>query len=477
MPSAGAAAPTGGSASDRNVVLFATCAAAFLAPFMGSALNLAIPTIGSEMHASAVTLNWVVTSFLVASAALLLPFGRAGDLYGRKRIFVAGMLTNAAGSFASAFAHKPTTLIAFRVLHGAGAAMGFATGIAILTSVFPAKERGRVLGISTAATYTGLSLGPVLGGLLTQHLGWRSIFVVNGGVALTVAALALLAIRGEWRGGAGERFDGAGAALSASGLALLMAGISAFRSHAGARYLAVAGLAALAGFIARELRFANPMLNLRLFRNVTFAFSNLAALINYAATFAVSFLLSLYLQAVKGLAPQVAGVILLAQPLVMALLSPLAGRLSDRIEPRLVASAGMALTSAGLATFLLLGPGTAIAAVVAELMLVGLGFALFSSPNTNAVMSAVERRDYGVGSATLGTMRLVGQAMSMAFAAVIFAGRMGGAGISRETSGLLLSSIHTAFALSAVLCFLGVFASAARGKMARESRSAPADIR
>ena len=471
-PPPGADPPGAAPPRERAAVLAAACAAAFLAPFMGSAINVAIPTIGAEMHASAVTLNWVATSFLVASAALLLPFGRAGDLWGRKRVFVAGMLVNAGASAASALARTPAVLVACRIVHGAGAAMGFATGIAILTSVFPARERGRVLGISTAATYTGLSLGPVLGGLLTQHLGWRSIFLVNGAVALAVAAIAVAAVRGEWFGARGERFDAPGAALSACGLALLMAGISALRSHPAARFAVLAGAAAIAAFVVRELRAGHPLLDLRIFRNLTFAFSNLAALINYASTFAVSFLLSLYLQSVRGLEPQAAGLVLLAQPLVMALLSPLAGRLSDRVEPRLVATAGMALTSAGLATFVTVGEATAIWVVVAELMLVGLGFALFSSPNTNAVMSSIDRRFYGVGSATLGTMRLVGQAMSMSLAGLIFAGRMGARGIGRESAGLLLGSIHTAFALSAALCLLGVFASAARGRVARHDREA-----
>jgi EmrB/QacA subfamily drug resistance transporter len=455
------------SDSERTAVLVVACAAAFLTPFMGSALNLAIPTIGAEMHASAVTLNWVVTAFLVASAAFLLPFGRTGDLFGRKRVFIAGMLVSAAAATACGLAHSIAWLVALRVLHGVGAAMGFATSVAILTSVFPAARRGRVFGISTASTYTGLSLGPVIGGTLTQQLGWRSIFFIAGAVALALALVALLAVRGEWRGGRGTRFDGLGATLYAASVALLMAGISTLRTFPAARFCALAGAVGVVAFVLRELHSSSPILDVRLFSNVTFAFSNLAALINYSATFAVSFLLSLYLQSVRGLPPQAAGLILLAQPLVMALLSPLAGRLSDHIEPRLVASLGMAVTSVGLALFALLSPGTALSAVVAELMVVGLGFALFSSPNTNAVMSSVEYHHYGIGSATLGTMRLVGQALSMSLAGLIFASYMGRAGISRETAPLLLASIHTAFAISAVLCALGVLASAARGRVNR----------
>jgi EmrB/QacA subfamily drug resistance transporter len=470
--SGGASALAQTTASERTAVLVVACAAAFLTPFMGSALNLAIPTIGDEMHASAVTLNWVVTAFLVASAAFLLPWGRSGDLFGRKRVFIIGMLASAAAALACGLAHSIGWLVALRALHGIGAAMGFGTSVAILTSVFPAARRGRVFGISTASTYTGLSLGPVVGGAMTQHLGWRSIFFAASVVALALAVVAALAVRGEWRGGRGTRFDGPGATLYAASVALLMTGISTLRSFPAARYLALTGALGVIAFVLRELRSVSPILEVRLFANVTFAFSNLAALINYAATFAVGFLLSLYLQSVRGLSPQSAGLILLAQPLVMALLSPLAGYLSDHIEPRLVASLGMAVTSVGLTRFALLSPDTPLAVVVAELMLVGLGFALFSSPNTNAVMSSVEHHHYGVGSATLGTMRLVGQALSLSLTGLIFASFMGQAGISRETAPLLLASIHRAFAISAALCAVGVLASAARGRVRRAAPSA-----
>jgi EmrB/QacA subfamily drug resistance transporter len=451
--------------SEQVDVLLATCIASFLPPFMSSSLNLAIPAIGVQFGASAVAVNWVVASYLIASAAFLLPFGRLGDVVGRKRVFLTGMLAHAFFSIASGLATSVASLIAFRVLQGIGGAMAFATSVAILTGAFPQEDRGRVLGINSAAVYVGLSLGPVAGGLLTQHVGWRSIFFVNAVLGLAVAAVMMLRVKHEWRGSDGESFDATGAALYTMSLAALVGGFSTLKTFPAAHWPVLLGGTGLVAFVVRELRAAHPVLDLRLFRNVVFAFSNVAALANYSSTFAVTFLLSLYLQTVRGLEPQTAGAILLAQPVLMALLSPLAGRLSDRIEPRLVASLGMILTSLALALFARLGPSTPLLWVVAELMLIGIGFALFSSPNTNAVMSSISGRHYGVGAATLGTMRLVGQALSMAFVALVFAQFMGNAQIGRETAPLLIASSRFAFAFFAALCGAGTLASLARGRV------------
>lgn len=451
--------------SEQVDVLLATCIASFLPPFMSSSLNLAIPAIGVQFGASAVAVNWVVASYLIASAAFLLPFGRLGDVVGRKRVFLTGMLAHAFFSIASGLATSVASLIAFRVLQGIGGAMAFATSVAILTGAFPQEDRGRVLGINSAAVYVGLSLGPVAGGLLTQHVGWRSIFFVNAVLGLAVAAVMMLRVKHEWRGSDGESFDATGAALYTVSLAALVGGFSTLKTFPAAHWPVLLGGTGLVAFAVRELRAAHPVLDLRLFRNVVFAFSNVAALAHYSSTFAVTFLLSLYLQTVRGLEPQTAGAILLAQPVLMALLSPLAGRLSDRIEPRLVASLGMILTSLALALFARLGPSTPLLWVVAELMLIGIGFALFSSPNTNAVMSSISGRHYGVGAATLGTMRLVGQALSMAFVALVFAQFMGNARIGRETAPLLIASSRFAFAFFALLCGAGTLASLARGRL------------
>ncbi|MGV7929993.1 MAG: MFS transporter [Spirochaetota bacterium] len=452
------------TARQRAALVIATLAA-FITPFMGSAVNIALPAIGSEFAIDAVLLNWVSTAFILASAMFLVPMGRLADMRGRKRVFMAGMAIYTAASLLSPFAGSATALIACRVAQGIGSAMTFGTGLPILISVFPPERRGRVLGINVAAVYLGLSMGPFLGGLITQHLGWRFIFLATVPMGIAILVLVPVYLEGEWAEAKGERFDLAGSLVYGAGLVALMYGFSRLPSTPGI-VLSLAGAAALFAFYRIEVTVASPVMNMALFRdNVVFAMSNFAALINYSATFASGFLLSLYLQYIKAMSPESAGIILVAQPAVMALLSPLAGSLSDRIEPRVVASIGMALTTLGLSSFIFLDVGTPLGLIVAGLVVLGFGFALFSSPNTNAVMSSVESRHYGVASGTLGTMRLTGQMFSMGIAMLIFALIMGRVPITPQHYGQFLASARVAFSIFTALCFAGIFMSLARGKV------------
>jgi EmrB/QacA subfamily drug resistance transporter len=414
---------------------------------------------------NAILLGWVSTTYLLAAVMFLVPIGRIADIYGRKKIFTYGMLTYTIASFLSATSTSAAMLISFRVLQGIGGAMIFSTSVAILTSVFPPQDRGRVLGINVAAVYTGLSLGPFAGGLLTQYLGWRAIFWANVPLGLMVIALIFWKLKGEWAEARGEKFDVAGSIMYSLTLLAIMYGFTMLPDIAGA-LLILAGAAGFVAFIRWETKVKSPVLDIGLFRNNTvFALSNVAALINYSATFAVGFLLSLYLQYVKGLSPQNAGLVLVAAPVVQAIFSPFAGRLSDRIEPRIVASAGMGLTVIGLIFFIFLGKATSLWFIIAGLMILGLGFALFSSPNTNAVMSSVDRKSYGVASATLSTMRQIGMTFNMGMVMLIFGIYIGRVQITPPYYPAFISSVNVVFIISAVLCFGGIFASLARGKV------------
>jgi EmrB/QacA subfamily drug resistance transporter len=453
------------------IVLLITSMSSFITPFTSSSVNIALPSLGSELHLHAVALGWVATAYLLAAAVFLVPFGRIADIYGRKRIFLIGISIDAIASVIAGSVHSGTWLIVFRGMQGLGGAMIFGTGIAILTSVFPVKERGRALGINVAATYFGLSIGPLIGGLLTEHLGWRSIFFLNAAIGLAIISFVLMRLKGEWAGARGERFDYVGALVYSAGVAVLMSGLSLLPGMLGT-VMAICGVIGVLVFVVWENRQENPLLNIGLFRkNIPFRYSNLAALINYSGTFAVIFLLSLYLQYIDGFSPERAGLILIAQPVVMMLFSPLAGNLSDRIEPRIIASIGMALTTAGLALFAFLGSSTHLAFILLSLILIGLGFGFFSSPNTNAVMSSVERRYYAVASGTLGTMRLTGQMFSMVLSLMLFSLFIGPAQITPQYYPLFLKSVKTAFIISAALCFVGIFVSIARGRIRADNQS------
>jgi len=451
--------------SNKTPALIAATLTSFLTPFMGSAVNIALPTIGERFDLDAVSQSWVTLSFSLAAAVFLVPFGKLADIHGRKRIFAYGTLLFTVSTFLTGIATSAAMLLVCRVAQGIGSAMIFGTGVAILTSVYEPGERGRVLGINVAAVYLGLSLGPPLGGLLTQQLGWRSIFLVT--VPLGVAAVAYVAwgLKGEWAEARGESFDLAGSAIYSVALVALMLGFSRLPKLLGGG-LILAGLIGIGLFAVWEMRARSPALDLGLFsRNRVFAFSNLAALINYSATAAVGFLLSQYLQYIKGLTPLWAGLVLIAQPAMQALFSPLAGRLSDRIEPRVVASTGMAISAAGLFLLIWITDTTPLGWIVFCLMLLGFGFALFSSPNMNAIMGSVERRLYGVASGTLATMRTVGQMFSLGVVTLLFALYVGNVKIEPQYYPQFLASAKTAFAILTVLSAGGIFASLTRGKL------------
>ncbi len=448
----------------QQIILIVTTISAFLAPFMTSSINVALPSIGREFSLNSVELGWIASSYLLASAAFMLAFGKLADIYGRKRIYRAGMLVYTVGSALSAFPPSASMFIAFRAIQGIGGAMILGTGVAILTSVYPGNQRGKVLGINIASTYSGLSFGPVLGGTLTEQFGWRSIFWLNVLAGLVIFALIVIFVKDEWKGAEGERFDSLGAALSWMTLIPLMIGVSRLPKFEGTLLISI-GFISLFLFIWWENRVAAPLLNLHLFaENRVFALSNLAALINYSATFAVGFLLSLYLQYIKGFSPQQAGMVLIAQPVVMAVFSPICGRLSDRMSTRTLASSGMALIVVALGLLSMLTAQTPISFFVAVLILLGVGFALFSSPNTSAVMGAVEPPYYGIASATLATMRATGQTLSLGISTLIFALFLGNHKITPDLHPQFLQSVRLLFLLFAGLCVVGVFASFARGK-------------
>ncbi|MCX5802842.1 MAG: MFS transporter, partial [Proteobacteria bacterium] len=386
----------------KRAALIVTTLSSFLTPLAASAVNIALPSIGKEFGMDAISLSWVATAFIVTAAMFLVPFGRLADIYGRKRIFIYGTWMFTISSFFLGISSSAHILIFFRALQGVGGAMVFGTGIAILSSVFPLGERGKVLGINVAAVYLGLSFGPFLGGLLTQHLGWRSVFLLNVPFGLIIIIFGIWKLTEEWSGARGETFDFIGSLVYSLMLLAIMYGFSLLPRVSSVVVILV-GIAGVWLFVYLERRVKSPILDVSLFRmNKVFIFSNMAALINYCATFAVGFLLSFYLQYIEGLSPQNAGMILVSQPIVQAIFSPVAGRMSDRIEPRIVASTGMALTATGLFLLAMLKEGSALWFIIASLFLLGFGFALFSSPNTNAIMSSVESRLYGVASATLG---------------------------------------------------------------------------
>ena len=448
----------------RSALIIATVSS-FLSPFMGSSINVALPDIERSFSMDAVSLGWIATAYILAAAVFLVPFGRLADIYGRKKIFTIGVFFYTISSALCALAFSKESLIIFRVFQGIGSAMMFSTSMAILSSVFTTGERGKAFGIAVASTYLGLSLGPFLGGIMTQSLGWQSIFWINIPLGVLLLVLLFSLLKGEWAEAEGEKFDILGSLILSASLIALIMGMSSLPALKGILYI-IGSVVGLLIFVLWQHKISYPLLDFKLFsKNRVFAMSNVAAFINYSATYALTFVLSLYLQYVKGFEPAYAGIILIAQPVMMSLFSPLAGLLSDKSEPRIVASVGMALVSIGLALLVLVKQDTSVLSIVIFLMILGLGFALFSSPNTNAVMSSVEKKNYGIASSVLGTMRLTGQMFSMGIAMLVFSVVIGKVKITPDVHVHFMESMHIIFGIFALLCLAGVLASLSRGKV------------
>ncbi|MCK5134332.1 MAG: MFS transporter [Bacteroidales bacterium] len=452
------------SQTPRRLILFLIIITSFINPFLGAAINIALPAISQEFSMSAVGMSWVAMAFLLSSAVFLVPLGKLADIKGRKLVFLTGNMIITVTSILCALAQSGTMLITLRAVQGIGSAMVFGTGVAIITSVYPPGERGKAIGITVTSVYIGLSLAPFLGGILTQYLGWRSIFYTTVPFGLIVIWITLKFIKEEWADARGEKFDLPGSIIYLLSMSAFMFGFSRL-PETSAIILAGSGLIGLVIFIVMEQKIKYPVFNIKLFSsNRLFAFSNLAALINYATTFAITFLLSLYLQYMLGLSPRDAGIILITQPVTMAMVASISGRLSDKYDPRILSSAGMGIIVGGLVMLTLLTEHSSISYLVINLAIVGFGFGMFSSPNTNAIMGSVDKKYLGIASATVGTMRLTGQMMSMGIATLILQLFIGNRPLSAQYSAEFMASMKTTFMIFVILCLLGVFASLARGK-------------
>ena len=436
--------------------LFASTAAIFMAPFMVTAVNVALPSIQAELGGNAVQLSWVATAYLLAMAVAMVPVGRFADIHGRKKIFLSGIMIYTISCSATAVVPSISWLIGLRVVQGIGAALFVPTSLAILTSIFPPLRRGSALGIYMGAVYIGASVGPFLGGLMTHYLGWRSIFLIMLVLGTTAFTAVTRNIKEEWADSRGEPLDILGSIIYAAALCALVYGATIVPSTR-AWILLVIGMAGMGLFVYQEIRSPYPIFEISLFcNNRVFLFSSLTALISYSATYAVTFLLSLFFQYIKGLPPDMAGMVLMVQPIVQACLSPLAGRWSDRTEARLLASGGMAFMMMGLAGLSFVGPQTNLGFIIANLAVLGLGFALFVAPNTSATMGSVKPRQYGIASGTSSTMRLLGQITSMAAATVVLSIFIGREAIQPANYPLFVKSCRIIFMFFSLLCALGV---------------------
>lgn len=447
----------------KNTVLITVMLGSFLIPFMGTSLNIALPSIGAEFTLNAILLSWIPTVFILANAALILPFGRVADIYGRKKIFLYGVITYTFASFLAAISPSGILLLIFSFLQGIGCSMIFGTGVALISSVFEPRERGRAYGIYVASVYTGIFSGLILGGFLIQQLGWRSIFFFNIPFGILLILIVLFELKSDWAESKGEKFDFVGSILFFFIIIALIQGFSALTENLG-KFLILAGILGTIIFLKYESKLEYPLLRISIFKNKYFTISILSILIINLGTTSITFLLSLYLQYLKLLSPNTAGIILILNPLSVAVLSPFAGRISDKMDTRIIAPIGMAITTVGLFLFIFLNENTSLSYIIFGLILVGTGLALFSSPATNAAMNSVSKKIYGAASATVSTMVFTGQVLSMGVVILIFAIYLGNVQIIPQYYPIFIKSANIAFIAYTIICLVAIFALLLMGK-------------
>ena len=441
---------------------------AFTTPLMLSAANVALPSIADDLKLDAVVLSWIPMAFLMASAMFVLVFGRIADMLGRKRIFLIGTACVIITSVIASLATNGTFLITARFLQGMSAAMLYATQIAIISSVFPPKQRGHAIGMTVSTIYLGLTCGPLLGGFLIDYYGWRASFVFHIPLAVIVLLIGIFKVPGDWSAEEPGEFDLKGAVVYGLSIVLLCLGVSTLPESLGILLL-ILGLFGIWFFIKLARRSKHPIFDVSLFgRNRVFAFSCFASFIIYAAVFANIVLVSLYLQYIKGLSATMTGTIMMVQPLTMAVFSPFIGRLSDRLEPRVIASVGMVITACGLLMLGAMNMDSTISTLITALIITGFGFSLFSSPNANAIMSAVDKHFYGSATGSLATMRTLGQMTSMVVVTLVFSMIIGQITIEPSIYEDLMQAISVCFFISASLCIPGFIFSLIRGRMHQE---------
>ena len=429
----------------------------FLTPFVRSSISLAIPFLAIEFDLSAVFLTWISTIYLLVNAILYIPFGRIGDIYGRKRIFQYGLIIFTISSFISSFSTSGEVFLFFRIFQAIGNAMIFANLNAMISSAFPVNERGKAFGLTSMSVFIGLILGPILGGVITEIVGWRTLFYIDTFIGI-IAILAITRFKYDWVDAEGEKLDILGSFLLGISLIVILYGFSDFTNNY-SLFLVIAGIIGISLFYLVEKRAAFPLINLDLFKIKRYTFGNITAFINYGAFVSVGFILTLYLQYLKGYSPITAGLIVSAQSIMMILVSPFAGRLSDKIDPGNVSTVGMVLTTIGVALMTLINFENALYLGGFALIIFGSGIGLFYSSNTKMVMSAVDKKYFGVASATLSNIRSMGQIFGMGIVMIIISTVLGNVQITPSNYPELILSLRFSLVAIAVLSAVGIFTS------------------
>ncbi|MGB3726962.1 MAG: MFS transporter [Glaciecola sp.] len=435
-----------------------------IAPMGMAAVNVAIPALAEDLQANASKVSWLPTLYILSNVAFMLPFGKLADNYGRKRIYVWGLVLNTLAAFMCSIATNIDTILFWRFIQGAAGAMIFGTGIAIITAVTDKAKRGTALGIVASCVYVGLTIAPALGGWLTEWLGWRSVFYFQIPLVIALLILIKITLPGEWKNEHHSRFDYVGSIIFISFSCSLVYGMSMLPSLYGVLLLSLS-LLSLVLFIVHQSKDKQPLIRVQMFlESRVFSLSLSTSFLMYGSNFAIVFLLSLYLQYIKGYSPAYAGQILLIQALCMAIIAPIAGKLSDRFQPRVVATSGCFIVAVGFIVLNQIDASSSGTYIGISLALLGTGFGLFSTPNNNAIMGEVNENELGVASASMNLSRTIGNLVGMSLVNLMMHHYLGDAPLSSEQNVALMQTISLALVMSLVFVCIACVLSALRGK-------------
>ncbi len=443
---------------NKNLILLICSVLSFFTVFAVNAVNVVIPSIAAEFGMNNIVQNWVTIIFLLVVAVLSVPAGQISGKYGLKKVTIISCVLFLIISIVNVLVTSTELFLVCRLVLGIALAFINVTSMAMIVSAFKPEERGAALGINITAVYIGLSLSPVLGGILNYNLGWRSVVLFCVPFLFVILALLLIRVKEEWITFEGIPIDIKGSVVYGIGMVLFIYGFTILNEALGV-ILTILGIIFLVMFGLIELRQSHPVFDIRFFKNRRFLSANFASLSAYLATYAVTIILNYDLQYIMGFDSQFTGIILLIAPICQVVLAPIAGRLSDRYVPQIMAAIGMGLGTVSLILFSTLGSETSLEFLIVAMVIYGIAFGLFSPPNTNVIMGSVPPKDTSMASAAVATMRTVGQAMSMGILTLVFAFVMGNVPIVEKYYPLLTQSCQITCLICVVLCIASVFAS------------------
>ncbi len=430
----------------------------FFAVFLSNGIIIGVPAIAQDFAMNNVIQNWVPTIFFLVVAVFTVPAGQISGKFGVKKSLLAGITVFLIGSIGACISFSTETFLLFRIMQGAGVAFLNVSAMAMVVHAVPPRNRGKALGFTVTGVYLATSLSPVICGFLVHNLGWRSMFYFVIPFLVLCIILMIVKIPQEWRTYQDDKIDKVGSILYGVGILFFIYGFTALITTPG-KILTVLGIILLVIFGAYELRQRSPVFNMNLFRNKKFTSSNIAALCSYIAIMVVTTILNYHFQYVRGWNAQMSGLILIITPIIMAIMAPNTGKLSDKVHPQKLAAIGMGIATIALLILTFLTKDTPVYIVVIAMVLQGIGMGMFSSPNMNAIMSSVPPKDAPTASASQATMRTIGQTMSLGLLTLIFAWIMGNLELSTQYASMIIQASQTICAICTVACVLAVFAS------------------